>query len=198
MFVRHRMSAKVTTIGPGHSITTARKLLQQENIHHLPVVAKGKLVGIVTDRDLRSAPSTASTVESIMQRDVITIPVESYMDHAAQLMRRHRIGALPVIEKNRLVGILTASDVLDAFVAVAGLSRPTYSVVLNGVRSPSAVKRVRDIVHQHRSEVMWLHRDRSDPSRIHLRLKTSCMDELTDAFEAADFPVVSIVSTATR
>ena len=199
MLVRHRMTEKVVSLGPADTVATARKILQQQRIHHLPVVVRGRLVGIVTDRDVRSATAATQSVREIMSTDLITFGVGAYVDHAAQLMRRHRIGALPVVDnKDRLVGILTANDVLDAFVAVSGVHRPTYELVLTGINSDSAAQRARALIHQRRGDVKWMHRDRSDASRLHLRLKATRIDEISDALEAAGFGVSSIVAPPTR
>lgn len=192
------MTAEVITVGPRDSLATARALMSRRRIHHLPVLTRQRLVGIVTDRDLRSAPASAKVVADIMSKEVISIAVNSYVDHAAQRLRRHRIGALPVLDKQRLVGILTSSDVLDAFIAVSGISRPTYELVLTGVQTASALERVREIVQQRRSEVKWMHRERQHASRVHLRLKTGHLDEIKDTLEAAGFTVTSVVATATR
>lgn len=198
MLVRHHMSEKVVKIGPAESVATARKILQQQRIHHLPVVVRDRLVGIVTDRDLRSAPAAAQSVQEIMSTELITIPVDSYVDHAAQLMRRHRVGALPVVDKGRLVGILATADVLDAFVSLSGVHQPTYELVLTGVSSDSAAQRVRVIIEQRRGVVKWMHRERRDSTGLHLRLKAIHLDDISDALEAAGFTVSSIVAPPTR
>jgi len=115
-------------------------MLEEHRINQLPVVVKGALVGIITDRDLRDAfPSVFEApefipdmprkplrdpdeirVEEVMTRNVITLGPDDALAGAASLMRRERIGAVPIVEGDMLVGILTRSDVLDAFIALAG------------------------------------------------------------------------------
>jgi acetoin utilization protein AcuB len=141
MDVRSRMKHPVHCVKPLDSIQHARELMEKHRINQLPVVAGGTLVGIITDRDVRDAfPSVFDTppfaprrakitltdprtvaVETVMTRDVTTIgPADSITD-AARAMRRHRIGALPVLEASRLVGILTRSDVLEEFIELTEL-----------------------------------------------------------------------------
>jgi acetoin utilization protein AcuB len=135
MRIESWMKRPVVTIKPRDSARHARELMEQQRINQLPVVTDGRLVGIVTDRDLRDAfPSVFESVEpagrrrraggtdpatipveDVMTRDVLTLGPSELIADAARLMRRERIGALPIIEGGRLVGILTRSDVLDAF-----------------------------------------------------------------------------------
>lgn len=131
------MKHPVVTVKPHDSVLHARELLEKHRINQLPVAVNGRVVGIVTDRDLRDAfpsvfevparkrrandtdPATV-TVEDIMSRKVITLVPQARVEDAARRMRRERIGAIPIVDDERLVGILTRSDVLDALVELAG------------------------------------------------------------------------------
>ena len=133
------MKMTVHTVKPRDSVAHARALLEEHRINQLPVVHNGKLVGIVTDRDLRDAPrvveiaSSAAAgvqqgkadpesiaVESVMTTNVITLKPGDSIEEAARLMRRERFGALPIVEKGVLRGILTRSDLLDVLLAMSG------------------------------------------------------------------------------
>jgi acetoin utilization protein AcuB len=114
------------------SIQHAREVMEEHRINQLPVVRDGHLVGIVTDRDLRDAfpsvladPMRKTTpdphtimVESVMSANVLTLAPGDDIITAAQLMRRERVGALPIVDGGRLVGILTRSDLLGALIAL--------------------------------------------------------------------------------
>ncbi len=133
------MKTVLHTVKPHDSVAHARAILEEYRINQLPVVVNEKLVGIVTDRDLRDAPQavqvSAATagkgeaepppessdipVETVMSDAVLTLGPRDSVEKAARLMRRERVGALPIVDKGHLVGILTRSDVLDAFVALA-------------------------------------------------------------------------------
>ena len=130
MQVRELMSRQVVTIGTGDSCLEAVTRMQRSRVRHLPVVSReGPLVGIVTDRDLRhhlftprifealgSTPVevllSGTHVAEIMSTDAITVAPEETITEAAWTMRKHRVGALPVLEHARVVGIITEADVL--------------------------------------------------------------------------------------
>jgi acetoin utilization protein AcuB len=130
------MKTELRTIKPLDSIDHARALMEEHRINQLPVVRDGHLVGIVTDRDLRDAypsvfadPMRKQTpdphgvkVESVMTTNVLTLAPTDGVVAAASLMRRERVGAVPIVEGKRLVGILTRSDLLEALVAVGALA----------------------------------------------------------------------------
>jgi CBS domain-containing protein len=116
------MTREVVTAAPRDSIGNARELLQQHRINQLPIIEGGVLVGIATDRDLRTkeyVPQSAHEIllEAVMSRHVLTMgPLDTVID-AAALLRRRRIGSLPIVDGGRLAGILTRSDILEAFMA---------------------------------------------------------------------------------
>ena len=119
------------------TVGEAWRLMRRNRIRHLPVLDKGRLVGILTDRDLRMAlPSPASRLEplerlerwgdvrvwEVMSRVVLTAQPETGLDEAVDLILRYRIGGLPVVRGPKLVGIITKSDLLLALAAL--LRRP--------------------------------------------------------------------------
>ncbi len=112
--VRDRMSSKVVTIGPAQTLAEAAAAMRAGNFRRLPVVDKGRLVGIVSEFDLRRHRSglDATPVEAAMTRDPITTPSSETPEHASALMRQHDIGALPVVDLGKLVGIITAKDLM--------------------------------------------------------------------------------------
>ena len=122
MLVKDRMSPRFITIGPDASLAEARSLLDQHRIRHLPVVEDGNPVGIITDRDIRSAAPASSLgqvkVGEIMTRNLITVTPGTQVQEAAKLMVTHRIGGLPVQQEGKLVGIITETDLLNALVEI--------------------------------------------------------------------------------
>lgn len=134
MRVEDLMTKKVFKVEPQDMIDRVFFLIHYEKVRHLPVVEKGKVVGIVSDRDLYKALGPKSNSNSIaaegttelhvlpkkvthiMHRGVITVQSDTYASKAAALMAENRIGALPVIDsKSKLVGILSATDILKVF-----------------------------------------------------------------------------------
>jgi len=191
MLVRYRMSKKVKVVQPQHTLAETRALLDRHRIRQLPVMRSKALVGIVTDRDLRSAPKAARTVQDVMTAKLFTASPDMPVDEAARILRQHKVNSLPVVEKNNLVGILTTSDVLDAFVDLSGVAEPTFLLMLEaGKRSD---REIRQVIERTPAEVKWIGRDRQKPGRAHVRLKARRIDDIVDALEGAGFEVCSMV-----
>jgi acetoin utilization protein AcuB len=138
MYVGWSMKTCLITVSPDTSVLKARELMDDHKISHLPVTdGKGHLLGIVTDRDLKQAwASPASTlsvyeltyvlqklnVESIMTREVVTASPDMTIERAALLIHDHKIGALPVVKNAKLVGIITATDLMEVLLIALGMS----------------------------------------------------------------------------
>ena len=143
MLVKNRMTTEVITLNPDQSLLKAMTLIQQKGIRHLPVVEGEKVVGMVTEFDVRKAGASDSTtlsvfelnylldqikVGSFMSKKVITVSPEEPIEVAAKKIYDHKIGALPVVEKDRLVGLITSSDILETFIEVLGINEPSIRV----------------------------------------------------------------------
>jgi acetoin utilization protein AcuB len=135
LLVRDSMTREVVTISPQTTAAEALALCREKGIRHLPVMEEGGLVGLVSDRDLRSAtpalgdPARAEALQKIrvwgvMVRDVLTAHPEDPIEQAANTMREKKIGCLPVLEAGELAGILTSSDVMEALVYLIGAHEP--------------------------------------------------------------------------
>ncbi|MGH3148201.1 MAG: CBS and ACT domain-containing protein, partial [Rubrobacter sp.] len=133
--VNDSMTREVVTLSPQDTAKAALALCRERRIRHLPVLEGGVLVGIVSDRDLRSAaPALGDTdraaalaeirVGEVMASQVVTVAPDDPIEQAANTMRERRIGCLPVVEGGGLVGIVTASDVMDALVYLVGANEP--------------------------------------------------------------------------
>ena len=133
MLVRDVMHYPVITVEAGVSLQEANDLMWEQGIRHLPVLEGGRLVGILTDRDLRMATSELSPmpyspqarVEEIMTTPVLTADPLDPVEEAAKVMRDRKVGCLPVVEGRELVGIITGIDLLDALVAMTGARLPS-------------------------------------------------------------------------
>ncbi len=128
MFVGKRMKTDVITVSPSDTLLRASALLREHRIHHLPVVDRGRLVGILTDTDIRNArleetspdgsgnaAGESREVGEIMTRDVITLSPRDTIEDAALILHRKRFEAIPVMDKRKLVGIIAKADVIAAF-----------------------------------------------------------------------------------
>ena len=128
MFVGKRMTRKVVTVSRGDSLKFASHLLHEHRIHQLPVVEGEELIGFVSGTDIRNSTFEETTVtglgkivvknktvEEIMKREVITVSPWDTVEDALLIFHKKRLGALPVVEGRKLVGIITKADVLAAF-----------------------------------------------------------------------------------
>jgi acetoin utilization protein AcuB len=181
-------------VEPGDTVAQARTLLARHRIRQLPVMRTQRLVGIVTDRDLRSAAPRAKTVGDIMSRKPLVITSTASIDEAARLLRRHKIGALPVVDGTALVGILSASDILDAFVEISGVGETSYRLAIVGAKGSYAAPRVRHAIEQAHGAIHWMHADGRQPGKLHVRLKARNIDDVVVAVEALGFEVETVVA----
>ncbi len=130
MKVSDRMTREVVTLEVEQSLREALSLQQRHKIRHIPVVSDGSIVGILTDRDLkRASPSLLSGINQeqydelldttrvgqVMTRNPYTVTPATPLKDVAKILIDRKFGALPVIEKNQLVGIITEIDLLRAF-----------------------------------------------------------------------------------
>lgn len=124
MLVRDRMTKDPITIGPDDFLSQALHRMKAYGFRRLPVVMNKKLIGIITERDLRAHHGYLehTKVNGIMVDPLRTIDAKATVETAAQLMLEHQIGGLPVLDQGRLVGIITATDVLQAFLDLMGAS----------------------------------------------------------------------------
>jgi len=124
MLVGNRMTKQPVTITDEELLSQAQEKMAAGRFHRLPVVDDGKLVGIVTDRDLRQYVGVLehTKVNAVMSERPITVTPQTMLEEAAHIMLKNQIGGLPVLLQDRLVGIITTSDVMKAFLDVMGAS----------------------------------------------------------------------------
>lgn len=146
MNVAKRMRRNPVFVDEGDSMKKAMDLLKEHEIRHLPVLKDGeRLVGILSERDLKQAsPSPATALEireiyylldkvkvkQIMTRRPYTVSSSAPIEEAALIIREKKIGCLPVVDDGKLVGILTETDIIDAFIEGMGVNGPGYRIEL--------------------------------------------------------------------
>ena len=135
MFIEDYMSPDPVTVRQDAPLAEAARLMRQHHFRQLPVMDQGgRLVGIITDRDLRQTVGFGEPlrenliVADVMTVDPITIPLSATMDDAVRVLADRGFGALPVVRSNKLVGIITYMDILRAFAEVFGLDQPGYRI----------------------------------------------------------------------
>ncbi len=162
MFVSKWMSPTVISMDKNESLGTAIRLMREHRIRRLPIVSKGKLVGIVSDRDLKGAlPSHATSLDvwelhglldrlkisDIMTKNVITTTPGATIERVALIMMERKIEGLPVLDaKGNLVGIVTEGDVFRALAEVTGVTRKSTRISLVIPDTPGSIMEVADVV----------------------------------------------------
>ena len=214
MLVEKRMKHDPVTVSPEDSFRHAMTLIRQKGIRHLPVVEAGQLVGIITDRDIRqTSPSPATSLEihelhyllervkirEIMTRKVYTVTPETPIEEAARLMLEHKIGGLPVLQAGRLVGIITETDILRAFVEVIGIQQEQTRLELVLEDRPGAFLEVCQTIQGQGGDIVSVvsatasHRDEERKVLI-FRLEGVQVDPLVQWLEAGGHTVLSALS----
>jgi acetoin utilization protein AcuB len=162
MLVKDWMTKDPVTITDETSMMKAIHIMKEQRFRRLPVLHEGRLVGMVTDRDLKEAsPSKATTldvhelyyllaelqIKEIMSKNPLTLSPEDTVERAAQLMLERTISGLPVVDKDgRLVGIITQSDVFKAFIHITGIRQGGVQYALRLEDKPGLIKEVVDVL----------------------------------------------------
>lgn len=159
MKIKSLMASDPITITENASIQEAISLMQDNHIRHLPVVAsENRLVGLVTLSELREGliPSMVGDVQlnDLMIADPITVSPDEDIEQAALLIYQHKVGGMPVLKKNRLVGIITATDILRAFIDMMGILTASSRLDIEVGKSPDSLNRALEIIHDCGGEVI--------------------------------------------
>ena len=152
MLVRDRMTPNPTTVRPNSDPLAAQMLLRYNNFRRLPVIDEsGRLVGIVTAADLELFLATAPSpgivkrqhrIEQVMTAPVITVSPDYPLEEAAQLMLKHKIGCVPVVEREQLVGIITRDDILAQLAEALGSDTSSFRITVQVPDKPGQFSQV--------------------------------------------------------
>lgn len=184
------MSSPVHTLGPGATVGEAMALMRAHRIHHLPVLDGERIVGVVSDRDLRGVDPRAPVVE-VMSRPVVVVHPRTAIDKAARLLFERRIGCLPVVEDGHLVGILTQTDAVAALVDVVRFRVGGTRLELVAAWVPDAMARAQRALRGLGAQVARLvaasrEPERAlDPARLRLVVETREPERVAAALAAA-------------
>ncbi len=208
MRVVDRMRSSPVTIGRKDTLDHAMKTMETFKIRHLPVVEGDRVIGIVSDRDLKkAAPSpldrdsaeeflrftSAVTIKEVMSKEVLTISPYCPIEEAAARMFKEKIGALPVVQDGRLVGIITETDVLGMLTDMMGATQTASRVEIEIPASPGVLTEVIRIVEGQQVEIASLV---TLPARegarrlLILRLRTINPDPVVKALAERGYPQV--------
>jgi acetoin utilization protein AcuB len=165
MLVKNWMSKNVITVDEKDSMEDAMKHLKEHEIRMLPVMKKGKLIGIITDRDLKRASASDATtleihellylltkikVKDIMTRDVITVPPDFTVEETAQVLLQNRISGAPVVDANgKLVGAITQTDIFRVLISLTGVGNGGIQFGFQVEDRPGSIKEIADIIRRY-------------------------------------------------
>jgi len=165
MLVGNWMSKDVISVDVSDSMQDAARLIRGHKIKHLPVIENGKLVGIVTDTDLkRASASDVTTLEihellfliseikisDIMTKDPITIPLDYTIDEAAQILLEHKLSGAPVVDdEGQIAGVITQTDIFRVLVLFTGVKKAGIQFAFQLEDRPGSIKEVSDIMRNY-------------------------------------------------
>jgi len=211
VLVRDRMSKEVVFINSTTTILEAEKIMKEKEIRRLPVVDRDKLVGIVTYNDLLEAePSKATTlsrfeltyllskmnVSEIMEKKVITIKPDIPIEEAALIMKKNKVGGLPVVEETRVIGMITESDIFDVLVETLGVELGGTRITLELLEKPGELHRVTRIVSQFMVNILSLAtfyvNEKPNIRYVVIRIATYDYKPIIEAFKAEGITVKHI------
>lgn len=210
MRIRDIMTYNVVTIPSDTLVNHANEIMRTHRFERLPVVDKGKLVGIVTkDRLLRAAPSSATslsvwelnyllskmTVAEIMERNVVTVTPDTTVESALALAQEKRVGSLPVVEDDRVVGIVTTNDFfLKILNPLLGMGEAGTRLTVRDCPGPDCMRQICDIIHGHKADIVTMSyllfpgREKKDIV-VHIEKSVDEARGIVEDIEAAGFEV---------
>lgn len=204
MIVETIMQTNIITVHSDCSVQDAIRIMEENQIRHLPILENKELVGIVSERDLRPffpAPLTGSKEEmcsgikvgEVMQTNLITVHPLDFIEEAARMIYEHKIGCLPVVRQDRLVGIITQLDVLRTLVEQTGLLNPGAHLEVEVPNQPGMLAAIAGIVQKHGVNILsvLLFPGRNEEMQILvLRLKAFDLRQIVEEIEMAGFQVL--------
>jgi len=198
MKIKSLMIPDPITITEKAAVQDAIELMKGNAIRHLPVVSEDKtLKGFVTLSDLKIGliPSMVADVSlsDLMIKDPITIESDGDIEEAALLIYRHKIGGMPVVEKGKLVGIITESDILRAFIDMMGILTDSSRIDVAIDKKAGSLKQAFHVIHDNGGDIInvGITAERSKKRTYYFRLSPCKTEVIKKALEKEGFEVVT-------
>ena len=193
------MNKNIITISPDAGLKDAIEIMHHHSIRHLPVLDNDKMLGFVTESNLRQYLLTDMmndlSMADVMIINPITIDPNASVDSAARLIYQYKIGGLPVLEKRRLVGIITITDILGAFIELLGLLEEStrMDIVLDERRGSidDVLKVIRNLGGKTIS--VGVDTQSSRKTVYYIRLEKVEIEPIVNAIEAMGHKVLSVI-----
>lgn len=164
MFVGERMSRPVISVSPDDPINEVLAMFRAEHIRRAPVMKEGKLIGIVSERDLLNASASSATtlsvwelnyliskvkVKDVMTKKVITVDANIPIEEAARIMADKKIGGLPVVSAGKVVGMITETDLFKILLELMGARQKGIRVTATVPERPGELAKISKAVSSH-------------------------------------------------
>jgi acetoin utilization protein AcuB len=195
--VRDVMATDLVTVRPHETARHAYRLMRDNRFRHLPVVEDGRLVGVLSDRDLRPvllSPSLArARVRELMSEDLTTVTPDAPVEEAASLLVVKKIGCLPVVTDGGLVGIVTETDLLAVLVELLGLLTQSTRLDVGVAGGPDAYERIVEIIRAHDGRIISVGAVPGSAGKtvFSVRLEPRDPRPIVEALRTAGFEVLS-------
>jgi acetoin utilization protein AcuB len=195
--VREVMATHPITVRPHETARHAYQLMRDNRFRHLPVVEDGRLVGILSDRDLRPvllSPGLArARVRELMSEDLTTVGPDTPIEEAASLLVVKKIGCLPVVAQGQLVGIVTETDLLAVLVELLGLLTQSTRLDVGVAGGPDAYERIVEIIRVHEGRILSVGAVPGSEGKtvFSVRLQPCDTRPIVEALRTAGFEVLS-------
>lgn len=213
MYVKSKMTKNPFTIEESAPISDAIELMREKNLKRVPVVKGDKVIGILTKSDIQKvSPSkatslsifeinylyTKTTVRDTMTKDVITISEDALLEEAAVTMREKRIGTLPVVKDNKLVGIITESDIFDSFIDILGFKEIGTRITIESNDEPGALANIGDIFKSFNANITHIaaYRGKNGKSDVVVRTDTLETEEIEKKLVENGYRIAHILKNA--
>ncbi|MDD2483511.1 MAG: CBS domain-containing protein [Eubacteriales bacterium] len=198
MYVKNRMTVNPYTITADAPINEAIELMREKGLKRIPVVAGERVVGMLTNTDIYKVSPTKTTTLSIfeinyllsktkvsdaMSKDVIKVSPDALLEEAALLMRENRIGTLAVATEDKLVGIITESDIFDAFIDLLGFRDQGSRIAIDAEDVPGAIANIGEIFKTFNANITHIVAYRGSGGRSDVVIRTNAVN--TEEIEAS-------------
>jgi acetoin utilization protein AcuB len=200
MLVRDIMTTAVITTEPEATLGQVCEVMEARNVRHLPVIENGHLVGIITDRDIHGATSSlclAPAKPKGLVRDAMAQPPKTAhpldpVEDAARTMRALKIGCLPVLDGERLVGIVTGIDLLDALLRLTGVDKASGRLELRLADRQGGLARLTALIAERQLNIHSILTYPEGVGLVHAVLRVNTLETrpLAEALRGAGFEVV--------
>jgi acetoin utilization protein AcuB len=208
MLIKDWMATTILTVDANTSVMRATRTMKENNIRRLPVMSHGKLIGVITDRDLKEAsPSTTSDIDihemyyllsemkvkDVMTDKCICLKQNDTLEKAALIMLKERISGIMILDdEDKLVGLLSETDILRGFIQATGIQDGAHQYVIDMPDAAGSTTRIIDLLRQNEARVLSILTSFSDAPRgikrvsIRILAEDRVAAEITKQIEALE------------